>query len=234
MTNIGWSPSSPLHLSVSAVVAAHLEGLIASGRLVPGDRLPPEREIASQLGVSRASVREALRELTLRGLADRRPGRGTVLTDPGDRPRELLAEMSAAARRREEVVDLREACEPAIARNAAFRATSRDIDRMAAILAATDLDGDADKANEVDEKFHRELARSAQNPLLVSLIDLVQSWLHEYRLQTQAERAGREKSLNGHLEILQAVRDRDGERAADAMSRHIRETAQYGGNDDEH
>lgn len=208
-------------------MVAHLERLIASGHLAPGDRLPPEREIAVQLGVSRASVREALRELTLRGLADRRPGRGTILTDPGDRPRELLAAMSAAARRREEVVDLREACEPTIARNAAFRATPRDIDWMAGILAATDLDGTAEQANDVDESFHRALARSAQNPLLVSLIDLVQSWLHDYRVQTQTERAGREKSLQGHLEILQAIRHRSPDQAADAMTRHIRETAQY-------
>lgn len=227
MTDIGWSPASPLHLSVSAVVASHLEDLIASGRLAPGDRLPTEREMAAQLGVSRASVREALRDLELRGLADRRPGRGTVLTDPGDRPRQLLADLTTAARRREEVVDLREACEPAIARNAAFRATPRDIDRMAATLAGTDLDSSAEEANGIDERFHRELAQSAQNPLLVSLIDLVQSWLHDYRVQTQVTREGREHSLAGHMEILQAVRDRDPTKAAEAMIRHIRETAPY-------
>jgi len=227
MIDVGWSAISPTHMSVSAVVAAHLQRLITAGRLQVGERFPPERTIASELGVSRASVREALRELELKGLADRRPGRGTVVTGAGERPGELLVAMSSAARRRAEVVDLRQSCEPAIARNAAFRATEGDIDRMATLLAQGSADLSPARAAALDEQFHAAVAAASQNPLLVTLIELVQSWLHEYRVDSQSEREGREVSLAGHMKILQAVRARDPQSAADAMAQHIKETSRF-------
>lgn len=227
MGEVPWAAVPPTHVSVSGIVADHFERLINAGQLKPGDRLPPEREIAAQLGVSRESVRTALHDLELKGLADRRPGRGTVVTGAGERPGKLVRAMNTATRRREEVVDLRQTCEPSIASSAAHRATKSDIQRMTRIWSASSPDFSPVRATELDEQFHAAIARAAQNPLLVALIDAVQPWLHEYRLETQREVEGRVASIRGHMEILQAIRARDAAAAADAMSRHISDTSQF-------
>jgi GntR family transcriptional repressor for pyruvate dehydrogenase complex len=76
---VDWSGMVRVSLSRSDGIAVDLERMILDGVLRPGDRIPPERELAVTVGVSRSSVRDALRDLEMRGLIDRKPGRGTVV-----------------------------------------------------------------------------------------------------------------------------------------------------------
>ncbi|MGW4801272.1 FadR/GntR family transcriptional regulator, partial [Nonomuraea sp. NPDC004297] len=118
--SIDWSLLAADALQGPHRLAAALQRLIEDDRPAPGTRFPAERDLAARLGVSRASVREALRELELRGLVDRRPGRGTVVTGPmrPDLRAHQLGDMSAASRLAYEVMDLRTAVEPPVAARA--------------------------------------------------------------------------------------------------------------------
>ena len=225
MNDYEWPTLPPRHLSVAGAVALHLEQMIST-QFSPGDKLPTEREIADKLGVSRTSVREALHELTLKGITERKSGRGTIVKGTGSRPNELFGTMQEAVRRRREVVDLREVCEPAVAARAAERATVTDLARLQEILQRSSSDLSAEESTALDEQFHAALARSAQNPLLATLIELIQSWLHAYRLQTHQSAHSRELSIQGHQEILRCVQMRDKAAAGEAMLRHIHDTSQ--------
>ena len=129
---IDWQALSPVSVRLSATVAGHIEEMIASGQLPPGGRLPSERHLAELLGVSRGSVREAIMALQVKGLVRRRTGSGThvlprhhsAFTDS------ILSGVVLTDRETTELLDLREAVEPAIAARAAERATTRDLDEL--------------------------------------------------------------------------------------------------------
>ncbi|HEX6444394.1 MAG TPA: FadR/GntR family transcriptional regulator [Streptosporangiales bacterium] len=221
MTGIDWSRVNTRATSVSTEIVSFLEQLLRSGGLRPGDRLPPEREIAAQLGVSRASVRDAMHELALKGLTERRPGRGTVVLDTTSNVSPLLGALQEGERRFVEITDLRQVCEPSVAERAAERATSADLLRLDDTLRRSSPDLGVRAAVLLDEEFHSRIAEATQNPLLVALVDVMQGWLHDFRRSSHATRAGRAKSIEGHRRIHAAVQARDAQAAYAAMREHI-------------
>lgn len=218
--------TKPVHVSDN--LSAKLEGMIVTGELSPGSRLPPEREFAARLGVSRASVREALRELELKGMIDRRPGRGTIVADATRslQTGSLLAVMSDMERTVSEVMDLRAALEPPIAGRAASRATPRDIERLASIHAAMRASRSASRTAELDVEFHHEIGRATHNPLLVKLVEVTSEWMAPSRNRPLQSRQRRGRSLAAHGEILDAIAAHDPDAAASAMSQHIADVNQ--------
>lgn len=225
MATIDWSGVNTRGVSVSTEVAAYLERLVHAGELAPGDRLPPEREIAQRLGVSRASVRDAMHELALKGLAERRPGRGTVVLDKGDHVSPLLGALSQPRRRLVEVADLRQVCEPSVAERAAERATRGDLLRLDDTLRRSSPDLGVTAAVKLDEEFHSQVAQATQNPLLVALVDVMHDWLRDFRRSSHSTRKGRSASIDGHRRIYQAVTAGDQEEAYAAMRDHIADIA---------
>jgi GntR family transcriptional repressor for pyruvate dehydrogenase complex len=231
------SPSSPIRddlepvrrTKIYAEVAAQIHRLIAEGRLEPGDRLPPERELAETFGVSRTSVRDAIRVLEMRGLVEPRHGDGTrVKQVPIAAIVNPLAEALAASKDlTADLFDMRKLLEPPLARAAALRASPEDIDALAAILERqTARVAAGASAIEEDNLFHYRLAAAAKNQVVLRLVDVVMDLLRESRarsLQTPG-RAG--KSLQGHRRILASIRARDPEGAARAMRSHIEEIEQ--------
>lgn len=234
MVTDDWSTDFQRPLRASGVVAAHLEQLIYSGHFLPGDKLPPEREIAERLGVSRASVRGGMQELALKGLAERSPGRGTIVAaSPAEAQQQLVSNMSTHRRRIVEVIDLRQACEPAVAFRAAHRATAVDLHRLELVLSEARTDMSTDRAVELDEKFHEEIARASQNPLLLSLIQVAQEWMRPTRATTHSTPEGRKTSIDGHRAILTAIKERDAEGAQAAMIDHIYDVSRIYSTDDQ-
>lgn len=221
MTDIDWSRVNTRATSVSTEIVSFLEELLRTGGLRPGDRLPPEREIATQLGVSRASVRDAMHELALKGLTERRPGRGTVVLDTTSNVSPLLGALQEGERRFVEIADLRQVCEPSVAERAAERATDADLLRLDDTLRRSSADLGVRAAVLLDEEFHSRIAEAAQNPLLVALVDVMHDWLRDFRRSSHSTRAGRAKSIEGHLRIHTAVRARDAQAAYAAMREHI-------------
>src|ERR1700730_3606557 len=110
-------------VSVSEEVVAHTETLISSGSLAPGTKLPPERELAQVLKVSRVSLREAMHELEAKRVIDRKPGRGNIVMEPPPNAQSLYEELSESERTLRDVAELRETIEPKFAQLAAERAT---------------------------------------------------------------------------------------------------------------
>lgn len=205
-------------------VAARLRGLIADGRLKPGDMLPPERELATSLGVSRTSVRDAIRTLQMTGLLEPRQGEGTVV-------RELSTEVlvapiaSALLTRKDLLADLiavRKMIEPAMARDAAQHATPDEISQMESILSRQTARLDAGSlAIDEDSAFHDMIARASRNQVVLKVIDVLMDLLREGRERSLQVRGRPQRSLRGHRQILDAIKRRDGDAAARAMLNHL-------------
>lgn len=221
---IDWSTLSVRTSNVSEALSARLEQLILGGSILPGERLPPESDFAGLLGVSRASVREALHELALKGLIDRRPGRGTVVNDPHRTflTGTLLGSMDDQQRTLLEVMDFREAIEPPIAARAAGRATPADLTRLQDVLRAMEGETSPAETAALDSKFHYLVARTTHNPLLVRLVELTTEWTLPSRTNALQSARRREVSLRGHRHVLEAITERDADGAMLAMSDHIR------------
>lgn len=207
--------------ALGSQVTAHFERLIASGELKAGDKLPPERQIAEALDVSRTTVRDGLYELALKGVIDRRPGRGAVIQEPSSNSTNMLGIFDESARQLLEVVDLREAFEPAVAGRAAERATPADLARLTEILAASHPDLSPEESASLDREFHLQIAVASQNSLLVSLANVTADWLQDVRTESHQTRTGRAESCAGHREILDAISKRDADRAHLAMAEHV-------------
>lgn len=219
---VDWSNVRARAVQVSDGVSALLEQMILEGSIQHEERLPPERELAQRLGVSRTSLREALHELELKGFVDRRPGRGTVVVDPNRELAEsLLGRMDSPERSLREVMDLRAVIEPQIAARAAQRATPRDVETMRGLLEQLRSETAVGRAAELDLDFHDAIARATHNPLLIKLMSFASELIDESRRRGVLSRRRRERSITAHGEIVACIEARDADGAAEAMSAHI-------------
>jgi GntR family transcriptional regulator, transcriptional repressor for pyruvate dehydrogenase complex len=220
---IDWSSVHVGGRSVADDLVARLRRMIFDGELAPGARLPPERELQSVLGVSRVSVREALYQLELQGLVDRRPGRGTVVVAPdrSDRAPTLLAILTAGDRDLLELMDLRAAIEPPIAARAAARATVADVQELRDLVDEMQRTSAVERVIELDEAFHAAIGRATHNPLFAQFLDVIRDWLHATRRGALQSDRRRRESIEAHTRIVAAISARDADAAATAMREHI-------------
>ena len=212
-------------VSVSEEVVAHIETLISSGSLPPGTKLPPERELAEVLRVSRVSLREAMHELEKRHVIERRPGRGTVVLDAPEHARAFRDGLSEAERTLRDVAELRETLEPKIAQLAAERASAATLHALESVLARSAQDLPVGESVEADITFHVLLAQASQNPLMMGLLTLANQWTASVREFSHKTGKGRHDSHRGHLQIFEAVRRGEGEAAYAAMLAHLADVA---------
>lgn len=208
--------------TISGDVAARLERHITDD-LSPGAKLPPERELCAQLGVSRATLREALRALEDRRLIERHPGRGTVVLAPPEQPLHLeLAGLAAGdADEFDRVAELRRMVEPQVAELAARRATDLDLAALDDLLRESHAGLTAEESLRLDVEFHRRLAVATGNQLLVGLCEAMNGLVHEVRLRSHWAREGRRNSIEGHQRLYAALVARDADAARAAMDAHL-------------
>jgi len=199
-----------------------LEQLIASRQVPPGSRLPAERDLAEHLGVSRNSVREAVHELELKRLVERRSGRGTLVLDPqANAHGALLNDLVSDERDLLEIMDFRLAVEPPIAALAADRRTRGNLTRLARLLDEMADESRPARVAELDSRFHAAVASATHNRLLVRLHDVSAAWLRQSRRETLQSRRRRTASLAGHRAIYEAIKAGDRHAAHAAMVDHI-------------
>ncbi len=204
-----------------------IAGAIKARLLSPGDQLPPERELARQLGVSRATLREALRVLVKAGYLEVRPGRsgGTFVArwpDPPQAP-ERTAIIQQMKDRLPALLDYRRAVEPAATELAAVRATEEDIAELESLLESMIGKEDAFEIyRSWDARFHVGIAQAAQSPLILQAVIEVQTALTEVLdlIVYHSERV-LQHSTEYHLQILDAIRHHKPERARRLMRDHI-------------
>ena len=211
---------APLRLrNAGEQIADRLVTALALGEFVPGQRLPPERELAATLGVSRTTVREAVSRLAATGVLDVRRGRnggayvtGGQLPDADERIRRTLAPGWGQL---EGLFDFRALVEPLIARTAASRRSPGAAGEITAALQAyRDAGTDREASGRADGALHRAIAEAAGNPYLVDLHERIR---HALSLGFRAEAfspAIRERAIGEHAALAEAVIAGDEERAA--------------------
>ncbi len=213
---------------VAEEVADRIRTLILDGTFPQGQPLPSERVLTERFGVSRGSIRDAFRTLETIGLIETRHGRGTF-------PRELTVDRLVAPLAsmmtfqhdlQDELLDVRRMFEPAVARVAATRATDDDFADLQRILDAQHRKLKKGQSAIVeDTEFHAALARSTRNRVIVSLMATLNDLLVESRKLTLRQKGRPAKSVEGHEAVVAALRRRDADGAARAMSNHIDQIA---------
>ncbi len=208
-------------------IVDQIEHQILSGNLNPGDKLPSERELGEQFGVSRTAVREAMKALTQRGLVEIHPGRGTFVTDETSQAiRHSLGLMMKGDNLEgaRNLVEVREILEPEIAAMAATRASEENILSMQEAVVSMDASlQDVDSFIEADLDFHLALAEGTQNSLILVLIDTLIDVLRELRKRTSLSSGGLQRAQKHHKLILEAVAQRDAEAARERMRAHLQQ-----------
>jgi GntR family transcriptional repressor for pyruvate dehydrogenase complex len=207
-------------------IVRHLQRLIVSGAFAPGERLAPERSLASDLGVSRNALREALLRLELLGLLDRQQGRGTRVSTSLPLMVTFTAHLEQDAAQFHDSAELRTVVEPQIARLAARRIEADELEALEKLLDQSAGARDADESVRMDVAFHVQIARATRNALLASLSELTVGWTVEARAYSHLEDHGRQLSHAGHARILRALQAHNGDAAEAAMRVHLDEIAE--------
>ncbi|WP_086789714.1 FadR/GntR family transcriptional regulator, partial [Crossiella equi] len=203
-------------------VVASLRDYVATAGLSAGDRLPPERELADRLGVSRASVKQAIVVLEVQGLVDVRHGGGTyLLNDTLDA--EPVATLVDRQRRLPDVLDAREALETKLAELAAERRTEEDLAAIDGALEHMRAEIDAGGVGmEGDRLFHAAVTAAAKSSLLAEFMRSIADQITESRSESLRQKGRPERSLAQHQRIADAIRAGDPGKAVTAMRRHVR------------
>ena len=218
---------------ISDDAAEQIRNRVAEWGLKPGDRLPPERELAARLGVGRTSIREGLRSLELSGFVDVIPSKGVYLKDDagGQLDRVVTTWLTADRGGVLELIELRAALERQTATLASARATPVElatIERAVAAMRADTAAGSADLAtfSAQDALFHDAIARASRNGLLRRALQAINRESEAHAAAAAATQSARERNVAEHTEILEAIRERDEAAAGNAMGRHVMRVAE--------
>lgn len=206
-------------------VLEQLRTFVTHARLQPGDRLPSERELASQLGVSRSSVKQALTVLEVQGLVQTRQGGGTYLR-VSTLASEELDVLLDRRQRLPDILDAREAIEIKLAALAAERRTEADLEAMRGALEAMRVSvADSVSAEDGDRAFHAAMAESGHSKILLDFYLQLAPQIAEVRRESLRQVGRPAKSLLQHERILRAISERDPSQAVLAVRRHLRTVA---------
>ena len=214
------------------LVANQIQRAIHLGLLIPGDRLPPERELAQQLGVARMTVREAIRILAHEGaITVRRGAHGGMWIRAQDVTKRELVQLAADTDRAiTDVYEFRELVEGASARLAADRAKPKDVQRLrnlssslqkvlAAHLKSPEVSANVQRFLALDSQFHSEIARISGNHFIIEAIE--RGLAARYAPFGAVFRTLTPRANDGHEELVEAITAGDGARAEKIMRDHV-------------
>lgn len=210
-------------------VVTRLREMIHRGELHSGDRLPPERDLAKLLGVSRPTLRAGIRSLSTVGILQSRQGAGTFVAEAEESPTldssplRMLSALHGFTS--DEMFEARLALEMSIAGLAARRATSEQMTLMAEEVAGMFASLDEPEQYLVhDMQFHQTIAAASNNRILTALMNMVATILFDTRSKTVKRAKDLKESAEQHRNIYRAMRERDPEAARTAMHDHLIET----------
>ncbi|MBL8174200.1 MAG: FadR family transcriptional regulator [Bryobacterales bacterium] len=208
---------------VTVKLIAVFKRLISEGTLAPGGRLPAERELAASFGVSRNSLRQALKVLEIMGVISQRVGDGTYLNSGAEailgEPMEFLILLDGISVH--ELMEARLIVEPELAAQAASRATAEDVAEIERELSAMEDAGeDSDRLVEHDLLFHQAIFRAAGNRVCSLMFSVVHRSMKRLITLT-SQVVSPEHTLTLHRRILAAIRKRNPDDARRRMSEHL-------------
>src|SRR6202522_1841136 len=212
------------HSQLTLQVVAHVRALLATGALPPGDRLPPERELARELKISRSSLRAGIGFLAAMGVLKSRHGAGTfVSSGPPALDSSSLSVLGALHGFMPwQMFEARLVLESNVAALAAERATDEHIAELAEEVAEMYASlTDPQEYLIHDVRFHRTIARASGNPILGALMETITANLYEYRSKTVAKAQDLKESAEMHREIYRAIRSHTPAQARVTMEQHL-------------
>jgi DNA-binding FadR family transcriptional regulator len=206
---------------------ARLKDMIAAGEVEQDGRLPPERDLAERIGVSRRTLRCALKVLEDEGQIWRRQGAGTFVGShqrpeaaPDDLFRRAIEHTNPV-----EVLEVRLAVEPMLARLAALRASRADIEKLHELAEATRVAESEKDYERADAAFHRRVALAARNALFTAVLDAVVAAIEDASWHGVRENAhcSKQKDVNAtfHRQIAEAISSRNCDQAESLMYTHL-------------
>ena len=202
-------------------VAQQILEWVRENDLHVGDRLPPERELATRLGVSRATVSQALVAMEVVGVVAVRHGDGAVLVESSGTSKVVDA-LRRHAQQLPDIIEAREALESKLAALAAVRRTDDDLARIDAALEVMAKDIAAGgRGVEGDELFHAAVTTAGHSALLQRLMGEISELVKETRIESLSQPERARESLEGHRRIAAAIRERDAAAATEAMRDHV-------------
>jgi len=202
-------------------VAQQILDWVRESGLQVGDRLPPERELATRLGVSRATVSQALVAMEVVGVVGVRHGDGAVLVESSGASKVVEA-LRRHAQRLPDIIEAREALESKLAGLAAVRRTEEDLARIDEALAVMAADIEAGGRGVAgDELFHAAVTTAGHSALLQRLMSQISDLAKETRIESLSQPDRPVESVAGHRRIAAAIRDRDAAGATAAMTDRV-------------
>ncbi len=208
-------------------IVKQIQHLISEGELKPGQKLPPERELAEDLNVSRTSIREALRALEMMGYLESKVGVGGGTYIKEITLDNILSPFSKVLLKNEdfilELLEMRLFLEIETARLAAIRRTQEDLDKMQEAIDQMQKEINKGKSGlDGDNAFHRAISVAANNRVLEHFVNMCGDLLEVEREAHLNNNEGEsEKALTQHKKLLDAIKDEDEEKAQQLMQKHI-------------
>ena len=215
--------------SAASQAAGMIRAMILEGKLVAGDRLPPERELCEALGVSRPTLRETIRSLVAMNILESRHGAGTFVASLDTA--ELLEPLDFVLALSEPIItelfEARLVLEPALAALAAAKATEQE--RAAILNQSSQLNNATDSPDAMvaqDMRLHRMIAQAARNNLLLRMLDTLAELGKESRSLSVRQPGMATHTAKHHLRIARAVAEGDATAASDAMREHLNQVSE--------
>jgi DNA-binding FadR family transcriptional regulator len=216
------------HRRVNEAVAEQIRQAIFSGQLAPGNKLPPERDMARQFQTSRVALREALRALEQEGMISikRGFGGGAFVADFDSALKALADSLNTVVKlgqaKSAHLTEARTIFEPELARLATLRASEADLTAMEELVAAQEEDLRAGVlTRKHDIEFHTLVANACHNPVLTIVVSAIDEAIRDPILRSKLTREMRAGVVGYHRSLLEAIRARDGERAYSIMKEHV-------------
>lgn len=213
---------------ISDEIYKQIKELILSGKLQPGQKLPPERELAANMGVSRPSLREAIHRLEAQGFVYNVQGSGTFVRSMTQNSMGIA--IDEFFKRDESIfdaVEMRKVLETWAARIAAERATDEEIAQMEEYLEEMRIACEQTQVgHEPDASFHSTISHATHNVLLVHIMNTIHHWVEQVSFEVRSRMFQDPNHHNllyrQHRAVFEAIRDRDPERATLAMLDHMK------------
>jgi len=211
------------HVKVSDEIVSQLKNLISEGKLKPGDRLPPERELIKAFGVSRPSLREALNSLSAMGFLEVRAKRTYVRSVTSESMQDpLLHLIKADTQKIFDLIEVRKAMEAWGAFHAAQRATDKDIEGLEGIIQEMKKAfAEGRSWEKQDADFHLAMAQATHNTIQTHMMSTIYDLLKESVAKVFREQGKVKKLLHHHYRIFSAIKNHSPDKARERILEHL-------------
>jgi GntR family transcriptional regulator, transcriptional repressor for pyruvate dehydrogenase complex len=209
--------------STLEVIVQQIKNQIKKGILKPGEKLPSERELANLLGVSRASVREAIQALAFSGYLEVIQGKGTYILEIATKYDEIVKFFSGFNNYSlDYLMEARIMLEGEFARLAALNSNQKEIDEIERVFNEIAKSNDLNSFVIKDLEFHLTIAKATHNPIMHRLMKIIGELLYkETQKIIEISKDTREKTIEITRELVQAIKQRNANQARELMSKHI-------------